>query len=255
MERFKSLDRYQKTILILLCSMVVIFTVVYAVVSTRIGFEYRDSILLPRTEGNRTIYSGVIAAEQITITVTEDKSVTFNCGEKVYGPYTVIEDPTAIPEGENQKIYTAGIEIREGDNIYFRGGVIHLSDNNFLLYNEDGSNSDIGFYYTDSNGIKMDMDGNIIDFMKPSVSTILELLNEPELTSKGEWAVWFFGLFFAIFAGVSVLFADELFLLSLSLRVRDPEYAEPSDWELIGRYISWTVFTIGAFVFFIIGLT
>ena len=255
MERIKNLDRYQKAILILLCVMVVVVTVVYAVASSRVGYEYQGSILLPHTEDKNTVYSGVIAAEQVRITVSDDKSVTFNCGEKVYGPYTVIEDPTAIPQGENPEIYSAGIEVREGNSVCFRGGVVRLRDNNFLLYNEDGSSSDIGLYYTDSNGISMDMDGNIIDFMKPSVSTILELLYEPELTSRGEWSIWFLGVIFAVFAGVSVLFADELFLLSLSLRVRDPEYAEPSDWEIIGRYISWTVLTIGALVFFVVGLT
>lgn len=255
MDRIKNLGRYQKTILILLCVMVVVFTVVYAVVSTRVGFEYQDTILLPRKEGSDTVYTGIIAAERITITVTEDRSVTFYCGDKVYGPYTVKEDPAAIPEDDNKEIYTAGIEVCEGDSVYFRGGVIRLRDNDFLLYSEDGSDSSMDFYYTDSNGITMDMDGNVIDFMKPTVSTILELLNEPELTSKGEWSVWFFGVFFAICCGLFVLFADELYLLSLSLRVRNPEYAEPSDFEVIGRYISWTALTIGTFILFVIGLT
>ena len=254
MERLKNLNRYQKTILILLCTMVVVFAAVYAVVSSRVGFEYRDTILLPHTEGTDTVYTGVIAAEQITITVTDDKEVTFNCGEKMYGPYTVIEDPTAIPEGEDWETYTAGVEVREGSGICFRGGIISLGEGNYLLYNEDGSNSNIGIYYTDSNGIKIDMEGNVVDFMKPSVSEILELVDGPVLKNKGVWSVWLLGLLFAVVGWVSVLFADELFMLSLSFRVRDPEYAEPSDWELIGRYIGWTVITIGTLAVFIIGL-
>ncbi len=254
MERFKNLDRYQKVLFVLLCVMVIVFTLVYAVVSARVGFEFHGSILLPRTVGRDTVYSGTVAAEKITITVTAEKSVTFDCGVKVYGPFTVVEDPTAIPPDENRELYTTGIEVRQGDSAYFRGGVAYLNNNQFLLCNENQNSDDIGIYYQDSNGIKRDLEGNIIDFMKPSVHTILELINGPELVKKGEWSVWFFGVLFAAFAGVSILFADELFLLSLSLRVRNPEYAEPSDWEIVGRYISQTVLSIGSFVLFFVGL-
>ena len=127
MERFKNLDRYQKVLFVLLCVMVIVFTLVYAVVSARVGFEFYGSILLPRTVGRDTVYSGTVAAEKITITVTAEKSVTFDCGVKVYGPFTVVEDPTAIPPDANRELYTTGIEVRQGDSAYFRGGVAYLN--------------------------------------------------------------------------------------------------------------------------------
>ena len=52
----------------------------------------------------------------------------------------------------------------------------------------------------------------------------------------------------------SILFSDELFYLSLSFRIRNAEYAEPSDWEMAGRYISWTGLTVMTLVLYIIGL-
>ena len=43
---------------------------------------------------------------------------------------------------------------------------------------------------------------------------------------------------------ISILFADELFRLGLIGRVRDWDQAEPSEFEIAGRYISWTLFPI-----------
>jgi len=98
------------------------------------------------------------------------------------------------------------------------------------------------------------MDGNIIDPMEPSVSTILDLMAGPEMTHKGEWLVWFCGVFVCFVATISILFADELFRLSLAFRIRNVEYAEPSDWEIGSRYIIWTLLPVCALVLFILGL-
>ena len=51
-----------------------------------------------------------------------------------------------------------------------------------------------------------------------------------------------------------MLFADELFRWNASFLVRNAEEAKPSDWEIAGRYITWTVLPIGALVLFILGL-
>lgn len=53
---------------------------------------------------------------------------------------------------------------------------------------------------------------------------------------------------------VSMLVADELFRIQLSFSIRNVEDAEPSDWEIFGRYVTWTVVPILALLAFIIGL-
>ena len=53
---------------------------------------------------------------------------------------------------------------------------------------------------------------------------------------------------------VSLLFADELFRWNLSFQIQDADQAEPSDWEITKRYISWTALPIMAMVVFIVGL-
>ena len=90
--------------------------------------------------------------------------------------------------------------------------------------------------------------------MKPTAAEILELVDGPMLTSKGEWQAWFGAVFCSLLIGATILFSDELFYISLSFRIRNADHAEPSDWELAGRYISWTGLTFMILVLYIIGL-
>lgn len=105
-----------------------------------------------------------------------------------------------------------------------------------------------------SDGIERDENGNPIDRMKPSVSTIYELTNNPKLTHKGEGVAWFGAVFICILNALSILFAEELFRWNLAFQIRDVEHAEPSDWEIAGRYIGWTAMAIVALVLFVTGL-
>lgn len=255
MERVKNLNRYQKGILLLLVAMIVIFGVVYSVVSSRVGFLYMDKIHQPREENGNTVYSGNIQGLESSFTVTPEREVIFRYGEKVYGPYTAKEDRTAIPEEDSLSAYMTGVEILKGDEIIFRGGILETGGANSyrMLVNEDGS-ANFSVTVTVSNGTVMDGDGNVVDQMEPSISTILDLMEGPELTSKGQWIAWFCGIFISIMSAVSILFADELFRWNLAFQIRDVDYAEPSDWEIASRYIVWTVLPVIALVIYIKGL-
>ena len=57
-ERIKNLNKYQKGFLAVIIAMVLIFTVVYAVTISRVGFAYKDAILVPSEENGVTVYSG-----------------------------------------------------------------------------------------------------------------------------------------------------------------------------------------------------
>lgn len=254
MERIRSLNSYQKGILIFMAVMALIFAVIYSKTISRVGYRYYDAILVPIEENGNTVYSGKIKGEQAQFIVSNDNTVVFNYGDKTYGPYTVKEDVTAIPKDNEMSGSMTGIEVREGDEILFRGGVMDSGDY-YWFYSEDGtSDSMIGGSYVTSDGIARDENGNPIDKMKPSVLTIYELVNNPELTHKGEGIVWFGAVFVCILNALSILFADELFRWSLAFRIRYAYDAEPSDWEITGRYIGWTVMAIMALVLFIMGL-
>lgn len=58
MERFKNLNLYQKAVLIFMSAMVLVFSVIYPVTISRVGFEYENTILVPCQENGSTVYSG-----------------------------------------------------------------------------------------------------------------------------------------------------------------------------------------------------
>ena len=243
MDRIKELGRYQMILLLLMAVMILAFTVTYPIVTARSGFLYEGTILVPSEEDGCTVYSEKIYGTAASFTVSADKTVIFQYGNTVYGPYTVKEDPTAIPKDSDLQTQMTGIELRCGGEIVFRGGVVNSGDWR-MLYNEDGS-----FDLLRSITATMS-DGT----MEPSVSTILDLTDGPALTHKGTWLGWFGGVLICVIAALTMLFADELFRWNASFLVRNAEEAEPSDWEIAGRYITWTVLPVMAAVIFILGL-
>lgn len=253
MNSIKSLDRYQKALLIIMVTMSLIFAVIYPKTISKVGYRYNDVILVPTQEYERTLYSGKIQGKQACFTVS-DHSVIFQYGDKTYGPYTVTEDPTAIPKENGISGNMVGIEIHDGNFVYFRGGVMDLGDFYWLSSEDETYNSMLGFSFVTSDGIERDANGNPIDRTKPSPSTIYELLNNPKLTHKGEALGWFGAVLICILNTISIIFADSLFRWNLAFRIRNVDEAEPSDWEIAGRYIGWTVMTIAALVLFITGL-
>ena len=253
MERIKGLNRYQKGLLIFMIVMTLIFAVIYPRTISRVGYRYNDAILVPTEENGKTIYTGKIKGEQAQFIVSEDKSVAFQYGDKSYGTYTIKEDPTAIPKDKELAEEMTGVEIRNGDKLLFRGGVLYSADT-YWLYNEDGNLDSLSISFVTSDGIERDANGNVIDKMEPNASTIYELLHEPELTHKGEMFIWFEAVFICILNAFFILFADELFRWNLAFQIRNVDNAEPSDWEIAGRYIGWTAMTIMALVLFVMGL-
>ncbi|MDO4756531.1 MAG: hypothetical protein Q4A54_09315 [Parabacteroides sp.] len=253
MERIKNLNLYQKGVLVFMIIISLIFSVVYSRTISKVGFEYKDTILVPSQDNGSTMYSGKIQGQQALFIMSEDKTVVFHYGDKTYGPYTVKEDSTAIPKDEEFREEMTGVELYNGEKLLFRGGILKFGDNT-MLYNEDGTVESFGISYVTSYGVELDENGNEIDPIEPSASDILDLMNNPKLTHKGEWLTWLEGVFICVLNALSILFADELFRWNLAFQIRDAEKAEPSDWEIAGRYIGWTVLPIMALVLFIVGL-
>ena len=95
-KRIKNLNRYQKCFLLIMLLMSLVFTILYPITISRVGYEYKNSIFVPIQENNNIIYSGKIHGTQAHFTVSEDKTLVFQYGDKTYGPYTLKEDSGAI---------------------------------------------------------------------------------------------------------------------------------------------------------------
>ena len=112
--------------------------------------------------------------------------------------------------------------------------------------------ANLSISYVTSDGFQRDEYGNIMDPNEPSVATIPELTNAPRMTHKGNGFVWFGATLICIINTLSIFFTDELFRWNLAFRIRNADHTEPSDWEIAGRYVGWTVMTIAALVLFMI---
>ena len=54
---------------------------------------------------------------------------------------------------------------------------------------------------------------------------------------------------------VSAFWAEEIFRRNLRFSIKNAENAEPSEWALMSRWISWLTFTVLALVVYIVGLS
>lgn len=57
MDRIKKLGKYQKIVLLALAVIVVVFTVVYAVEISRVGYLYNGIIFVPKKNNGKVVYS------------------------------------------------------------------------------------------------------------------------------------------------------------------------------------------------------
>ena len=55
MERIKNLNLYQKSILILMLVMALLFAVLYPMTISKVGYEYKNSVLVPHQENGSTV--------------------------------------------------------------------------------------------------------------------------------------------------------------------------------------------------------
>ena len=68
MEKLKSLNIYQKGVLIFMTVLALVFAVVYAIRVSRVGFEYKGTILVSHQENGSKIYSGKIQGKRAKFT-------------------------------------------------------------------------------------------------------------------------------------------------------------------------------------------
>ncbi len=241
--RISRLNWFQKAVLIFVTAMCLVFTIAYIVVLSKEGFLCKNTIFTLSEVNNEKIYSGKLDGKPAVFTVRGNTAV-FTCGDETYGPYVFREDPSAIPEEHGWSDLMTGVEITLGDHVFFRGGVFDFDSRTRYLYGEDG--------YIDYNFPVISSDDMIS--IEPSPLDIVNLMMGPKVTHKGEIGAWFAGFVFCILTAISILFEKELFRWHLSFSIRDPEHAEPSDWEMFGRYLSWTIIPILALQLFITGL-
>lgn len=253
---------WPKRILLLLQGfLILLFLILYCIIGRQQGIQYRGEFLRCRTNGEVATYSGKLDGQEAVFTVSPGvsnsnaaKVVEFRLGDILYGPYNIISDPTAVPGTEvfDTLFYDSlvGVEVRKGETLLFRGACYSPSADNdrsrlFYLVDSDGtvsfSDDKILTETTSSTGnsfVTTYSPSNI-----PGPYSILHTAIAPELVQRGHFGWYILGVLCCLGCTLSVLYADRLFRWNLSFMIADPDSAEPSEWELFSRWISWIVFT------------
>lgn len=243
MERIRKLNKLQKLILIAITVITAVFTAAYIIVINTEGFLFRNKIMTVRQEADSTVYSKSFDGQMAQFKVYRDGTITYSYMDELFGPYTVMEDQSAVPPYSDMGPMLKGVEIYYDSARIFRGAYVRLLDGketNYWIYNENGSP------YSENQDQE--------HLMVPAVSDIIRLYDGPVITHKGEPMMYFLGLVLCIVAAGNMLFADELFRRSLSFRIKHPYDAEPSEWEMTSRYIAWILLPAIAVLYFIEGL-
>ncbi len=243
-ERFRTLSLAQKLIVLAMAGAIAVFTVLYAVNSFRTGLAYGGGFLTPSRDGETRSYTGRSGGAELTFTVRGDTVTSLWGGETHV--YTVTEDSTAIPE--SLRGHALGVEVREGEELLFRGG---WAPGNGWRYDENGELT-IAVAVTDTATSSGGTAPGDPPQRAPGLSTVLSLWHGPKLTPRVEGGYYFPGLFLALLAAGMLLFGDDLFRFQLRYRVKDPDGVEPSDWELFSRTFGSAVAAVVALVMWIL---
>lgn len=180
MERIKNLSRTQKVLMSIIVAMIIAFSIIYPIIMSIKGIEFRgDFLTLKEEQGNVTYTDG-----HTSITVYDDQSIEFKCYHRftgdgyrdvTYGPYSWMEDYSAIPAVTEDGMLSSddyiGVKIMDGDKVYFRGAV---SKEGYMVYKADGTMGNdfevvLGDYYANP----------------PDIYEIVKFINGPQTTNRG----------------------------------------------------------------------
>jgi len=249
----------QRIIMIFQGVLVLLFLILYSTVGRQEVTKYRDEYLRCRTDGAVTTYSGKIEGKPAIFTVTEN-TVTYQLGSTVYGPYSIVFDPTAVPSEDVKSpnlVRTeglVGVELWNGKSRLFRGAYRH-TNSTFVLVDANGElvlNDRILVETTSHTGYSTVT--TYVTPEEPGARTILRMALAPDVAQRGHFGIYLLGVLACAANAWSVLYADKLFRWNLRFRIRDAEDAEPSEWELFSRWISWIALSVFALIIFILGL-
>ena len=251
--RFIGLNLYQKVLIIFMAAMILVFTVLFALTVSREGYSYRNAILVPQEDSGDTVYVGRLKGKETKLTVTSDKTVTLDWGGTIYGPYILREDESAIP-AEMHRSYITGLEIRCGEEVLFRGCYEFYNPEWVYIYDEEENlvSADTPISRTGTVGLTYTAGPTYaVDKVEPAVGELIELTEGPALTHKGYWLGWLAGILFCVCNTIWILYADELFTFSMSVRIKNAASAQPTGWEIWKRCVGWTVLCLDALACFI----
>lgn len=233
-DRWAEMDWGRRAILLIHPALFLLFFIVFLTLGQQQVVSYQGQRLRYEPQGEAAVYSGRVHGSAVKYVVSPGQVVEYWLDGALDSTYTVAEDPTAIPDTEEAAQYGpdfyTGVEIRKGGEVWFRG-----ASSSFWLVDEEGNNLSFSFGLSSAGGTAR--------LKPPDPSTILRFAQGPEVNQRGEGMFLLLALFASLACLFSLWFEDHLFRWDLAFRVRNPQDAEPSEWELFSRWLSWILLT------------
>lgn len=237
--------RLQKIVLLALGIMAVVFGILMIVSKLHPGLLLDGALLRPTETADGVTYAGKLHGEQVSFSVRrESDTVTvITCetesGSDVYRMEYPLE-PIRAADGFAQGEMVDGICITKNGTVLFAGG--YDRENGGFWYDADGR-WDQDLYFSSFTG--SDGGTGALDLEKQDV---MRFADDPELTARGSWLIYFLMLFFSLIVALDAAFPLALFYWRHMCDVRDPE---PSDFYLMMQRVGWVVYPILIFIGYI----
>lgn len=251
MNRWRALTPFPRIMLCIQAGLLVLFTILYPLLGMQRGIDFQGEFLRQVERGEDTVYTGTLDGKTVELTYTPSGALFYRWGDVEYGPYTLTEDPSALPTSETMGRVT-GVELRLDGEILFRGG---YGGDGLYLVNENGTKLNGLEIVTNGTAYGLDGSRQIYEDGLSITRAISLLLEGPSVRSRVHGEGYFLGTLVVAINAVAILFADEIFRWNLRWSIRHPERAEPSEWELFSRGFSWVVLTIVALIGYMMGLS
>ena len=244
-------SKFQKTVLLILAAMLVVFSVLLAVTRAHKGVEF-EGALLAVTEGADGIrYHGTAHGEAVEILVTRDGAVTtvaYRIGTRNEDVYTVETGLSAVKTSYNR--FIPGVRISRGAEVLFEGGWdADYSDSFFeggMLYDQNGDPA-----MTQLMDMHVTLGDDYWSTWQPGLGSVLRFTRGAELTARGDVRLFALAVVLLGMAAVLTAFPTELFRLKYRWDVKNPE---PTEFYYGVTYAGAVVLAGTALVGFIMSL-
>ncbi len=232
----------QKTLLILLLVMAVVFGVLTAWFQGHPGVSFRGTMLYPSREGDAAVYTGRIHGKTVSIAcrpdgagtvvdLTEDGGLVHAC--RVDYPEGTVTD------GDGD--VWPRVEITRDGETLFQGAYNPYASGFPTLYDEGGE------WHAPITIVVGNAEPDFGEF------DIFRFARGPELVRRGSWMAWALAaLLLSGIAALAVAFPMALFRFNHFLSVKDPE---PTEFYLYMQKVGWVLFTAFILGVYIWGLT
>ena len=239
-ENWSKLSLPRRILCIVNALLIPIFLIIYLTYGNKVVMRFENDLFLAEKGENEIFFSGEFQGKPIKIVLSSDAVLRYTLDGVEYGPFTIVDDPTASPPDSELAVSTffVGIEIREGDKAIFRGGY-HDYMTGILLVHEDGS-----FYGDPADG-------------EPDLHLIFHCLRSARIVRQGNWVFFLVSSLFVALTLLTGLFKEPFFRAHMPLSKSEKELKEKEKTPLLRRVLSWSgwvLLTFGALFFYIGGL-